>query len=268
MSDPLHIRGADLYLGDYREIVPRLAPALADVVLTDPPYGDTSLAWDDRPAFGWLEQVRRLLKPSGSVWFFCSLRYYRELVMAGDLEGWAQAQDIVWEKHNGSNFHADRFKRVHEQVVQLYPADQDWADIYKSPVTTPDATARQVRRKKRPTHTGHIEASSYVSEDGGPRLMRSVVFCRSCHGYAEHPTQKPLGILDPLISYSCPPGGTVLDIFAGSGSTAVAALLSGRRAIGIERSPGYFEIACRRCDRETAQGRLFASAAPASKESP
>ena len=70
----------------------------------------------------------------------------------------------------------------------------DWSTIYHQAPTTPDATARAVRRKYRPPHTGHIEASSYVSEDGGPRLMRSVIAVHSMHGRAIHPTEKPLGI--------------------------------------------------------------------------
>src|SRR3546814_5592817 len=58
-----------------------------------------------------------------------------------------------------------------------------------------DAVAKQVRRKTRPTHTGDIDLGAYRSEDGGPRLQRSVIDVRSCHGHAEHPTQKPLGII-------------------------------------------------------------------------
>jgi site-specific DNA-methyltransferase (adenine-specific) len=61
-----------------------------------------------------------------------------------------------------------------------------------------------------------------------------------------HPTEKPLGILDPLIRYACPPGGLVLDPFAGSGSTLDAARQSGRRAIGIEGREDYCEAAVRR----------------------
>ncbi|WP_119731794.1 site-specific DNA-methyltransferase [Thermomonospora amylolytica] len=63
---------------------------------------------------------------------------------------------------------------------------------------------------------------------------------------AIHPTQKPLGILTPLIEYACPPGGTVLDPFVGSGSTLEAARLTGRRAIGIELHEPYAEAAARR----------------------
>ena len=46
--------------------------------------------------------------------------------------GWKYAQDIVWEKHNGSGFHADRFKRVHEHAVQFYRADSPWCQRVRS----------------------------------------------------------------------------------------------------------------------------------------
>jgi site-specific DNA-methyltransferase (adenine-specific) len=155
---------------------------------------------------------------------------------------------LVWEKHNGSSFHADRFKRVHEHIIQLYKKEAAWSEIYKKPVFTMDATKRATRRKKRPPHMGHIEAGSYESHDGGPRLMRSVIYERSCHGYAQHPTQKPVGILGPIIEYSCPEGGLVVDPTCGSGSTLVAAKLIGRRCVGIEVDERYCEMAARRLE--------------------
>ena len=236
-----------LYLGDSREILPALG-VTADLILADPPYGQTSLKWD-RWQDGWLDVAATV---SQSLWCFGSLRMYLDHV--SEFAAWKLSQDIVWEKHNGSGFHADRFKRVHEQVAHWYRGD--WARIYHEVPTTPDATARAVRRKHRPPHTGHIEASSYTSEDGGPRLMRSVIFMRSMHGRAIHETEKPVGLLDPLISYACPSGGLVVDPFAGSGSTLDAARCTGRRAIGIEADERYAELAARRL----SQGSLFGEA--------
>lgn len=232
-----------LLLGDCRELMPK--QEAVDVVIADPPYGDTSLDWDTRVG-GWLDLVRLTLKPHGALWVFGSMRFFLANIEHFKMAKWRYAQDIIWEKHNGSGFQADRFRRVHEHAVQFYPCDRPWATIYKNPVMTMDATARSVRRKNSPTHTGSIGESTYISEDGGPRLMRSVIPVRSCHGYAEHPTQKPEGIIAPLIEFSCPPGGTVGDWFAGSGSVGVAALKSGRSYIGCEIDENYCAIAWRR----------------------
>jgi site-specific DNA-methyltransferase (adenine-specific) len=226
-----------LYCGDCREILPTLEPA--HVVIADPPYGDTSLPWD-RIISGWLDAA--VLAPGGSVWCFGSMRSL--LKTADQWKAWKLAQDLVWRKHNGSSFHADRFRRVHEHLVHYYQGA--WSSVYRQPVTTADAAKRQVRRKRRPPHMGHIEAGSYASEDGGPRLQRSVIDVRSCHGYAIHPTQKPLGILEPLIEYSCPPDGLVVDPFAGGASSLLAARRLGRRAIGIEIDPAMCARAAER----------------------
>lgn len=227
-----------LYCGDCREILPKIGPV--DVVVTDPPYGDTSLDWDS-PVRGWLGLV-----DAPQVWCFGSMRFWLE--HGQEFASWTYGQEIVWEKHNGSSFHADRFKRVHELAVHFYRGV--WGDLYHETPTTNDATERTLRRKQRPPHTGHIGASTYASEDGGPRLMRSVQYVRSEHGRAFHPTQKPLGILRPLIEYSCPPGGLVLDPCAGSGSTLVAARELGRKAIGIEINERYCEAAIVRLTQE------------------
>jgi site-specific DNA-methyltransferase (adenine-specific) len=101
-----------------------------------------------------------------------------------------------------------------------------------------DATPRTVRRKKHPNHhLGKREPSVYVSEDGGPKLMRSVIQMRNCHGRAIHPTEKPDALLEILIRTSCPVDGLVGDLFAGSGAGGEAARRSGRRYIGTEIDP-------------------------------
>lgn len=236
---PYYSDGAvTLYHGDCREVLPTLA---ADVTITDPPYGQTSLAWD-RWVTGWLDLI-----PDAPLWCFGSLRMFMDRAGEFTAAGWHLAQDVVWRKHNGSSFHNDRFRRIHEQVAHFYRGE--WAEQYRDVQTTPDATPSVVRHKCRPTHMG-VMADNYRSEDGGPRLMLSVIEARSEHGRAEHPTQKPLGIVSPLIAYSCPPEGTVLDAFAGSGTTLVAAKNLGRRAIGIEVDERYCEIAARRLSQE------------------
>lgn len=205
-----------------------------DMLLADPPYGDTSLDWDKR-CEGWIEIAASLLKPTGSIWVFGSMRFFQDVGPHFKAAGLRFAQDIVWEKHNGSGFHADRFKRVHEHAAQYYLASAPWASVYNDVQTTPDAIARSVKRKKgRPAHMGMIEQASYQSEDGGPLIMRSVIYMRSRHGRAIHPTEKPSDLLEILVRTSCPPQGIIGDLFAGSGAAGEAAMRAGRRYAGCE----------------------------------
>jgi site-specific DNA-methyltransferase (adenine-specific)/modification methylase len=80
-----------------------------------------------------------------------------------------------------------------------------------------------------------------------------------------HPTQKPLAVMSWVIGL-CPKADIILDPFMGSGTTGVAAAQMGRKFIGIEREPKYFDIACERIERAYAQGTLFDPAERAKPE--
>lgn len=227
-----------LWQGNYVDMLPELADAGVDAVITDPPYGETFLAWDVWPE-GWVEHARGI---APQLWSFGSFRMFQE--HAADFAGWRFAQDVVWEKHNGSGLHADRFRRVHEIATHWYQGS--WSDLPLEVPTTATATAKTVRRKQRPAHMGDIDRGAYQSHDGGPLLMRSVIKVRSEHGRAVHPTQKPIGIVSPLIEYSVPRGGLVVDFFAGSATTALACRQAGRRCIVIERNPKHAAAAVKR----------------------
>lgn len=215
-----------IFAGDCREIMPMLAPY--DMILADPPYGETTLPWD-RTVEGWADVALSCLKPTGSMWVFGSMR---SLMLWGIPAGWRLAQDIVWEKHNGTGFATDRFKRVHEIAVQLYRADSQWScvfnDVQRVPREGPDKTG--ARRRQLP-HTGKIADSTYV--DDGTRIVRSVIKAQSVRG-GPHKTAKPVGLLELLIRTSCPPDGVVADFFAGSGAGRVAAATAGRGYVGAE----------------------------------
>lgn len=243
--------GITLYHGDCREVLPSIDCSAVSVIIGDPPYGETSLKWDRWPD-RWVAVVGDAVPAAASLWCFGTMRMFLEHV--GDFAFWKLAQDIVWEKHNGSGFHVDRFRRVHESVVQFYRIGTTWADVYKSPQFTDDATARTVRRKAKPPQwQGARGPSSYESIDGGPRLMRSVLQIRSEHGRAMNETQKPAKLVESIVEYSCPPGGTVLSPFAGSGTDLWVAKKTGRRAIGIEAR----EEQCEKAARRLQQAVLF-----------
>lgn len=236
MPSPYYERsGIVIYCGDCREILPTLEVGAA--LITDPPYGATSLHWDQWVS-GWLPIVRE-----PTLWCFGSFRMYVDRASEFTTAGWKLAQDVVWEKHNGSSPLKDRFRRVHELVVHWYRGP--WSGQLQQTPKTLDATRRQVRRKRRPPHWGRIEESAYESHDGGPRLARSVQRFRSEHGRAEHPTPKPPPLIELLVEYSTRPGDLVVDPFCGGGATLVACARQGRRAVGIEVDERWCEASAR-----------------------
>ena len=209
--------------GKWQELIdPTLA---ADLILTDPPYGETSLEWDHWPD-GWPALAAR---HSRTMWCFGSMRMF--LDRRDEFADWNLSQDVVWEKHNGSGFASDRFKRVHEFALHWYRGD--WGAVHHdTPRVSGGSGTKSVRTRGQTPHTGAIGNTGYT--DDGKRLMRSVIRARSMQQRAVNETQKPTQLLEHLITYGCPPGGTVLDLFAGSGSTGVAAKATGRKAILFE----------------------------------
>lgn len=234
-----HVR---LYLGDMRELLPELG-VQADACVTDPPYGETSLAWDRWP-HKWPEIVAR---HTSSMWCFGSFRTFTEWWMDFADAGWNLSQEVVWEKHNGTGFAADRFKRVHELAVHFYQGR--WDEVRHKAVREdyhgPHVNAKA--RDCRTPHTGTIGAQHY--NDDGRRLVRSVIKAQSVRG-GLHPTEKPAAVLSKLIEYAVPVGGLVLDPFAGSASTLLTARQLGRRAVGIEASEEYCERAAKRLSEQ------------------
>jgi site-specific DNA-methyltransferase (adenine-specific) len=250
-----------LYCGDMREVIPELG-ITADLICTDPPYGDTTLQWD-RWVDEWLELAA---DASNSMWCFGSMRMFLAWRDHFAGPGWNISQDVIgvdedgtptfgdvhviWEKHNGSGFATDRFRRVHEHI--LHWSRGPWKGVHHTVPRVPatyDAKGRTASSSGvRVPHTGTIGAHAYT--DDGLRLMRSVIHAKSVRR-GIHPTQKPLEVLKPLIEYGCPPGGLVLDPFAGSASTLLAARDIGRRAIGIERDEEYCEAAARALSQAT-----------------
>lgn len=229
-----------LYCADYRTALPFFPRAAA--VVTDPPYGETSLDWDVWPS-GWPAALAPI---APQLWCFGSMRMFLE--QRTEFDRWKLAQDIVWEKQNGSGFSDDRFKRVHEFALHFYQGD--WKALHRNPPMVPGPPQRYVRNA-RPPHAGKIGSFS-DAEARTERIMRSVIQVANCHGYAVNETQKPEGIVRPLLEYSVPPGGIVVDCFAGSGTVLAVARQLGMKAVGCEKR----ESQCAEIVKRIAQGEL------------
>lgn len=97
---------------------------------------------------------------------------------------------------------------------------------------------------------------AWCSWDANARLLTRDPLASGDYKAKQHPTQKPIPVMAWAIRH-VPKAETILDPFMGSGTTGVAAVQMGRKFIGIEREPKYFDIACQRIEQAMAQGQLF-----------
>lgn len=238
-----------LYLGDCREIISDIEwdydHERPDLVVTDPPYGETSLTWDRWPD-GWPDVVADY---ANSMWCFGSMRMF--LDRRDDFDGWKLSQDVIWSKPRGGVAYPDRATvRTHEIVTHWYRGD--WSEIHHEQQRRAHhgpGKGTIHRGETGPAWNGARRAHQWT--DDGTRALSSVIECQTMRMRGTgHPTEKPTGILEPLIAYGCEEAGTVLDPFAGSGSTLAAAKAIGRRAIGIEADERYCEIAANRLSQD------------------
>jgi site-specific DNA-methyltransferase (adenine-specific) len=233
-----------LYHGRMEEVMPQLPRA--DCVVTDCTYGETALEWD-KWVDGWPSIAAERLKKPGTMWCFGSFRMFTEH-WAEFVEPFELVQDRIWEKQNGSAFMTDRFRRVHEMMVQFRHKGAAWGQVYHDDesLKEPGGVRKRIYRQHKPKHFNGYGPALYESDDGGNRQSRSVIYMKNMHGRAINETEKPVGLVRPLVKYSCPPGGLVVDPFAGSGSTLLACRQEGRRAIGIELRESQCELTAKR----------------------
>lgn len=238
---------ATLYLGDCLDVMPRLAGPF-DLILADLPYGTTACKWDTVIPFAPLwENYKRLIKPRGAIVLTASQPFTSALVMSN--VGWF-GHSWVWEKTRPTNvFNAPKMPmKYHEDVLVFYK---------ELPTYNPQMVEAERRIKIQHTHTdrdqGHLgrtgEKEGHVHDNGGLNHPNSVLkFSNVCRPHI-HPTQKPVALMEYLIRTYTNEGETVLDNTMGSGTTIVAALNTGRNAVGIEKDPEIFATAQARIDK-------------------
>lgn len=232
-----------LWHGDCRDVLPNLTEQPAACV-TDPPYGETSAAWDIWPD-GWVQAASDALPTDASLWCFGSARMF--LDHRDDFTAWKYAQEQLWVKRNGSGPSSrDRLVRVHEWAYHWYRGR--WGAIHHEwEREKSGGTDKSVVRNSVAPHQSAHKATAYV--DDGTRQPRSVahlVESPSVRGKDRHQDEKPLAVVMPLVRECVPPGGLVLDPFAGTGTTGLAARMTGRRAVLIEADEAMCEIAAQR----------------------
>ena len=245
----LHDGRVQLWLGDCRTVLPTLAGI--DAIIADPPYGIPH-------AFG-------VQKGGGR-------KGTRRLQFAWDGD---KATDAVLEACALAAPLAD----AHLWFCGLHQASYI-ADILLDAGMTPKAGS-WVKECPPPAGAGNwwpsgFEHAVYAYRSGAwfgdTDPKRSNVWTADSYRYGQpgkvdHPTQKPLSLMLRLVGALAMPDGTVADPFMGSGSTGVAAIQIGRRFVGVEIKPEYFDLACRRIEDATRQADLFIEPAKVHQES-
>lgn len=224
-------KNATLYCGDCMEILPQInIGGGADAIVTDPPYEigyetnyrkimqkPEKITGDDRPPLWCVKPLYETLKEGGALYLCTSFIVFSEWEEEIKRCGFHIKTPIVWDKGNWTA--GDLHGDYGNQCELIIFA-----------------------------HKG-----KHKLKDGRPSNIWK--FPRDKAG--EHPTPKPVPLMQKCIHNSVERGGLVIDPFMGSGSTGVAAMKEGARFIGIEISEKYFDIACRRIEQEQNQISIF-----------
>lgn len=242
--------------GDCLDIMPRLPPACANLILCDLPYGVTACSWDKRiPLDRLFSEYKRLLAPRGAIILTATQPFTTDLINA--CRSWFR-YDLVWDKRASVGFlNANRMPlRRHESILVFYKS---------LPVYHPQfSEGRPYKKSKGTKKAGVYKATTTIAADNpGRRHPTSILeFPRETNGGGRkrlyHPTQKPVALFEFLIRSYTDPGAVVLDNCLGSDTTALACIASGRRFIGIEKDPLYAAISEERVAEARALMRMVA----------
>lgn len=222
-----HIGDATLILGDAFSIMPKLDPV--DVIISDPPYNPkTHKGARSAKALSTSPVDFDSISEEDFV-AFCA----NALTLA---KRWV-VMSCAWQ-------HAAQLEKAGLPLVRL--------GIWHKPNGAPQFTGDRPGVGWEAIAILHREGRKHWNGGG----HHAVWVCNVEHG--EHPTQKPLKLLTDWVMTFTDPWETVLDPFCGSGTTGVACAKSGRKFIGIEKRPDYFNLAVRRITDAYRQTELFA----------
>lgn len=206
---------------DSLTVLRQMEPESVDAVITDPPYGINYVSQtgakvknDTAPFIWFLYDAFRVLKPGGSIICFTRWDVQQTFIDAMKLAGFKVKSEVIWDKVIGGQG---------DLKAQFSPSHENITFAIKGKYSFP-----------------------------GHRPRDLVTYQKLASSQMIHPTEKPVGLLTNLISSVTKPGDLIVDPFAGSGSTCVAAKKTGRRFIGIELDDEHFEKASRRIEEVTA----------------
>jgi len=234
-----HIGDATLYLGDCREILPTLGKV--DAVISDPPY-EADAHRKDRLITG---KNRGVIASAFSFGAIDDIRGEVAAKMVAACDGWM----LVFCMAEG----VAPWRDCIEAAEAKYKRAMVWIK--------PDAMPQFNGQGPAAGFESIVAAwcgTGYSRWNGGGRVG-TFYHNKNSGGKHEHETQKPVSLMGELVELFSWKGNSVLDPFMGSGTTGVACAKLGRKFIGIEIEPKYFDIACRRIEAAYKQPDLFIS---------
>lgn len=191
-----------------------------DDLLPDADY----LAWCER----WMRECADLLTPDGSMWVLINDEYAAEYAVALKRTGLAMRKWVIWYESFGAN-NANNFGNTHRHLFYFVRDPKRF-------VFNRDAVSRPSDRQTK-YNDARANPDGKVLDDVWFDIHR--VTGTAAERIPDFPTQLPLALLRRIVACCSEPGDLILDPFNGSGTTGVAAVESGRRYVGIERSKEY-----------------------------
>ncbi|PHV30670.1 site-specific DNA-methyltransferase [Janthinobacterium sp. BJB312] len=235
-----------VYCEDALAGLARIPDGSVDLILTDPPYnlgkdyGNASdqqsvadyLRWTEE----WIDAALPKLKANGSLYIFLTWRYSPEIFVMLK-QRMAMMNEIIWDRRVPSMGGSVRsFSSVHDTIGFFVKRKDYYFDLDAVRIAY-DAATKKARSRS------IFIGAKWLEVGYNPKDLWSVSRLHKEHPErADHPTQKPLEIIERMVKASCPPGGVVLDLFMGSGTTALAAKRCGRDFVGFELNPDYCAI--------------------------
>ena len=221
-----------LYLGDCLDVVVELTPASVDAVITDPPYSSGGRRENSRSLRRSMNRTTDdaewiagdAMSTGGFVWTMRALAARCRPVL---VEGGHLLAFIDWRMHGNLS------------------GALESADYRQQPTLVWDKDRLGMGAIFRNQHEWIVHFTKGMPGEPSRRDVPNVLRVAPVR-YGDHPTEKPVGLMELLASVVCPLGGTILDPFAGSGSTLVAAKRSGRSAIGVEIDEQFCEVIANR----------------------
>ena len=236
-----------LYNRDCFETFKELEDDSVDMVCVDPPYGTTSIGWDNVLNFEKMwQQVHRIVKPQGNIIVFGS-QPFSSLVICSNIKNFKY--ELIWNKNKcGSpGLAKKRPMKIHENIMLFqqesggtYNPIMEEGEPYKRITSNPEGYG-----SGKNTHGyGFGKSPTFSSINKGTRYPKSILHASRNFSAQQtvHPTQKPTNLLNWLIMTYSNPNDIVMDFTMGSGSCGVSAKQTGRRFIGVEMNKEYFEI--------------------------